>query len=111
VTLDGKPVAGVVVFVWDDKKESASPIGPDGNYAIMDPALGHVKVVVKAGQGGPSAGPLVAPPKMKDGPALPSLPTTAQGVAPPAKYGSPATTPLSYDVKAGKQTYDIPLGP
>jgi len=104
-------VSGVIVFVWDDKKELSSPLGLEGNYSIADPAPGHVKVVVKSGLGGPTGGPLVAPPKGKDAPAMPNMPGPAAGVAPPAKYGSVATTPLSYDVKSGKQTYDIPLGP
>src|SRR5438552_2785708 len=51
VTLDNKPVAGVVGFVYPEK-EMTSPIGADGSYQIIDPPPGQVKVYVKGGLGG-----------------------------------------------------------
>jgi len=108
VTLGEKAVAGSVVFVTADNKELTGVIGPGGVYTIPDPPVGAVKIYIKAA---PSTGGLIAPPKgsgemPKDGPA-----TSGAGAAPPAKYTSAATSGLTYDVKAGKQTYDIPLTP
>jgi len=110
VTLNGEKVAGTVSFVGSDPAPKETPIKPDGTYQIDDPPTGQVKIVVK-GMGGPTgaAGAAKPPP---GGPEMPSMPGTGMGGAtPPAKYGSPATTPLTYDVKPGKQTYNIELTP
>jgi hypothetical protein len=101
VTRGEKPVAGTVFFITADNKEFSANIGPDGSYALADAPVGSVKIYIKPGQA------LVAP---KGGPEMPKDgPTATQGVPPPPKYQSPATSGLTYDVKAGKQTYDIPL--
>src|SRR4051812_37169789 len=48
VTLDGKPVNGVIVFVGSDNKEYSSPIGSaDGHYQIIDAPNGSMKVYIK----------------------------------------------------------------
>jgi len=108
VTLDGKPVAGTVVFVGADGKEvGVSPIGPDGNYTIPNPATGPVKVLVKSMTASLGGGAIRPP----GGPTMPDPAGTSQGVQPPAKYGAEKTTPLTFEVKTGKQTYDIPLSP
>jgi len=109
VTMDGQPVAGTVTFFGADNKTEvgASPIGPSGEYSIPNPTPGPVKIVVKSMAGAAGGGPLIPAPK-----GTTEMPKTAggnQGVAPPVKYGSPTTTPLSYEVKKGKQTYDIQL--
>ncbi len=108
VSLGDKPVSGLVVFVYADGKELSAPIGPDGTYTIDNPLPGQVKVSIKAMPGAMATGaPKVAgtPEMPKDGPAM----ATATGVPPPAKYQSATTSGLTYEVKAGKQTYDIPL--
>jgi len=108
VTLDGKPVSGIVAFVYPDKQEVTSPIGPDGGYSIPEPKPGTVKVVVRSMQplGG---GGLKAPPK--GGPPMAEMPGTGGGTPPPKKYEAANTTPLTYEVAPGRQTYDIPLAP
>jgi len=67
VTLNGKPVAGTVVFIGADNSEvGTSPIGPEGNYTIVNPTPGPVKILVKgkgAAGSGPGVGPVIAPPK------------------------------------------------
>jgi hypothetical protein len=110
VTLEGKPVAGQVIFIWDDKKELSSPIGPQGNYTIPEPPAGKVKVLVKSMTMPGGNQPLVKP---KGGPEMadPLGGGGMGGAAPPAKYGAVNTTPLSFEVTSGRQTYDIPLAP
>jgi len=107
VTLNGQNVAGQVTFVGADNKELSSPIREDGSYLIENPPTGSVKVLVK---GMTSGGPAPMTPKTPGMPSMPDMPG-AKGVAPPAKYGSVATTPLTFEVTGGKQTYDIPLAP
>jgi len=102
VTLNDEPVKGLVVFVGADNKEVSAPTNPNGTYTLDNPPLGQVKVLVK------TVGPVgVDTPPPKDAPNMPK----AGGVAPPAKYASAATSGLTYEVKAGKHTYDIPLKP
>src|SRR5271170_475352 len=48
VTLEGQPVAGIVVFLSGDGKEVSGPINYlDGTYQIPDPPSGQVSIVVK----------------------------------------------------------------
>jgi len=106
VTYKGENVAGMVSFVGPDNKEVPSPIKGDGTYQVDDPPIGQVKVVVKGMLGG------TVPGVQKGGPTggeLPSMPGMAKGANPPAKYGSADKTPLSTEIKPGKQTYDITL--
>jgi len=104
VKLDGQPVDGTISFVGADNKETPSPIKPDGTYLVENPPLGPVKIVLKSLMGNFKG---VAPPK--GGPELPKMGGESKGVLPPEKYGSVTTTPLSYDVKAGKQIHNIEL--
>jgi len=106
VTLDNQPVTGTITFLYPDNKELNSPLGPQGNYRIQDPPPGTVKIIVKG------MGALTPP--TKGGPALPDMPGMpkgATGVEPPQKYTAANSTPLTYEVKGGHQTYDIPLSP
>jgi len=104
VTLGDKNVAGTVYFVYSDK-ETVAPIGVDGMYTMSNPPAGQVKILVKG-----DPGRTVAPP-VKGGPEMPSMGGASQGVNPPAKYASPATSDLTYEVKTGKQTKDLELKP
>lgn len=110
VTLNGKPVAGVVMFVGADNKEASSPIVADGSYTIRNPPTGPVKVLVTAipGMGAATANlPRGAPPV----PPPPGGATTSTaGVPPPARYAS-ATNGLTLDVTGSDQRYDIQLTP
>jgi len=98
VTLDGEPVSGTVVFIGADSKEASAPTNLEGAYKIENPPLGQCKVLVR-GMAGLTG---TAPPK--DAPSM-----GKQGAAPPPKYGAVTTTDLSYEVKAGKHTYNIEL--
>jgi len=104
VTLDGKPVAGNVIFVGSDNKEIATLIKSDGTYVITDPPTGQVKVKVT----GP-LGVAAPPPLTKD-----KTPETVGGMGggnpPPAKYAS-VDNGLTFNVTGGKQVYDITLTP
>jgi len=108
VKMNGENVTGTVAFVGSDNTNKESPIKPDGTYQIDDPPQGQVKVLVK-GMGGPTGAPALKPPA--GGPEMPSMPGMGKGATPPAKYASAATTPLTYDVKPGKQTFNIDLAP
>jgi len=109
VTLGDKPVAGFVTFITADGKEFTAPTDAEGKYLLVDVPIGPVKVGVKGAPGG--AGGLVAPPTPKGAPEMPKEMTAGvgSGVPPPAKYAAPASSGLAYEVKAGKQTFDIPL--
>jgi hypothetical protein len=100
VTLGPDPVSGTVVLVTGDGKEVPTTLKVDGTYLFTKPPVGHVKILVRSMNTGL---PSTAPPK--DAPAMPKL----GGVAPPPKYADAKTSNLSYDIKPGKQTYDIPL--
>jgi len=107
VTLGNQTVAGSVVFVYADGKEVGSPINAQGVYTIPDPPPGQVKVLVKPVGGG--AGPALKPPP--GGPEMPKLPGAGEGATPPAKYAAARTSDLTYEVKSGNHTFDIPLKP
>jgi hypothetical protein len=110
VTYKNQPVAGSLVFVGPDGKETPEPINPDGTYIFKAPATGEYKIAVKSfltsvGPGG--QGPAVGVPKMSgQGTDLPST----GGVAPPKKYAS-ADNGLKVNVTGGSQTHDIELQP
>lgn len=101
VTLNGKPVTGIVAFIYPDNKEVTGPIQAEGKYTISNPPAGEVKVVVK---GGIIGGKVVAPTGATGAPSGPVV------ESPPAKYASP-NNGLTFTVKGGHQTYDIPLTP
>jgi hypothetical protein len=109
VTYNDKPVAGQVVFVTSGGIETSAPIQPDGSYTIINPPTGTMQVYIK-----PMPGALAGAASPKGGAGGPELSkdmTTvpAGGVQPPAKYTKADSSGLTYEVKAGKQTYDIPL--
>lgn len=109
VTLNDKVVAGTVVFVLANGKEAKCVIGPDGAYSITEIVPGQAKVYIEP----PAAGTGLVQMKDKAGKAQ-EMPkdgpgTAGTGVAPPVKYRSAATSELAFEIKTGKQTYDIPL--
>jgi hypothetical protein len=113
VMLGADPVGGQITFVGPDNKE-ATGLVIDGKYIVSNPPRGKCKVKLI---GEPSAGPAGKSPAGGDGGKqadqskfAKDLPTSAvKGVAPPAKYASPETSGLQYDLKAGKNTIDIKL--
>lgn len=105
VTLDGKPVAGEITFVCSDGKEVKSPLAPDGGYSIIAPAKGEAKIGIKSmtiAVGGGKETSTKAD--------LGNLGTNT-GATPPAKYGNPTTSGLTYTVKGGDEKHDIALTP
>lgn len=110
VTMDGKPVNGTVVFVTSDNKELQSPIGStDGTYQIIDAPNGSMKIYIKGSLAG-TGGALKEPPKGGPGPDM-AKGLGGAGVDAPAKYGSAATSGLTFEVKGGKQEHNITLTP
>jgi hypothetical protein len=107
VTVGSQPVAGIVIFYYPDGVELSAPTNAEGHYTIPNAKTGSVKVYVKALPGATVRGsmPKGGAEMPKDGPATQG----AAGVPPPARYTVLATSGLSYEVKGGKQTYDIPL--
>lgn len=100
VTQGGQPVAGTVTFIDSANKEYGSPI-TDGKYQVIGLPVGQAKITVK---GAPKLAP---PPGGKEAGAMP-MGGGAGGVAPNPQYATVAGG-LTYDVKAGDQTYDIDL--
>jgi hypothetical protein len=100
VTLNGQPVSGMVGFIGSDGKEVPAPIKPDGTYIVDNPPTGDVKVVVRGMQG----------PSLPKGVTMQDM-GGPQGVQPPPKYASPATSGLTFNVTGGKQNYNIELTP
>jgi hypothetical protein len=104
VTYKQNPLTrGEVSFIADDGKSRSGLIGADGNYEIVDPPLGDVKIVVvattvegKAGKASPILG--------NQGGAPPVVKSLI-----PVKYNSPQTSGLTYQVTGGKQTRNIDL--
>jgi hypothetical protein len=92
--LEGKPLSGVVItFISKDGKTSVSaPTDETGAYKATVP-VGEYRITVVA--------------VLKKGD--PKTPPPKPSVAVPAVYGDPKTTPLTYEVKAGAQTFDIEL--
>lgn len=103
VTLNGNPVAGEVIFIGSDGKESKMLISMDGSYTVASPAKGEAKIGVK------SMGSAPAP----SGAGKSDMPgfSPASGVPAPAKYNNPSTSGLTYTVKGGDEKFDIVLTP
>ena len=103
VTVDGQPPATgtTVTFVSADGKSVSGAVDTDGSYNVVDAPLGPVKIVVKGVSGGPTAAP-------KSGGDMPGMAAAGRGAPVPPKYASPDNG-LTYDVKAGKQDFDIAL--
>lgn len=116
VKLGDKPVAGSVNFVYSDGKVLDAPISPEGEYMIVNPPPGQVKIVIKPLPGSSGTGGLVGDPKAKDlampkDAADPGGAGAPKGPPPPLKYQSAASTDLTYEVQKGKQTKNIELTP
>jgi len=101
ITLKGDPVNAKVKFVGGGKEaEGATTL--DGSYTVNNPPVGSCKVYVTA-----MPGAVINPTPVKD---APSMGGKSPGVPPPAKYGTEAGA-ITYEVKPGKQTYNIELEP
>lgn len=128
VYYKGQPLTvGIVQFFPEGKGgDFSSPIEKDGSYRISKLAPGPVKASVISNTtnpimnmppmaGGPFAekGMKGAAEMMKkskpEGEASPTAFDAKGGVSTPAKYGSPETSGIKFDVTGGEQTFDIKL--
>lgn len=104
VTMGKSPVSGATVtFIGADGKKASGFTNMEGKYTIEDPPKGSVKITLTSLGGGGGAGPVMPPPP-KDSPAPPS--NTMASI--PAKYAKPDNG-LSFEVKGGKETYNIEI--
>lgn len=102
VTLNGKPVAGQVVFVGGDRKEVVALIAPTGGYSLANLPRGEWQVFVR--------GTGLKVPLVPKGAAPPPGLTAAIGVAPPVRYAQPKHA-QKFTFAGGAQTFDIELKP
>jgi len=94
VSLDGSPISvGNVLFMMEDGHAASCPIGADGFFAT-ECRPGKYKVAV-------------SPPELID--PLSSGGGNAARVAIPNRFQDLGTSGLSVELKAGDNTYDIPL--
>ena len=129
VTYKGSALpGGSIVFRAEDGREYGSGIGKDGKYYVDNVPRGNMKVYFNippatfpsgaGGQPGQKAKDAEIKERMKPPSNLPPEAQKALGGAAgtpdklpeiPAKYRSADSTPLTFDVKSGSNTYDVPL--
>jgi hypothetical protein len=124
VSYGGEPLpAGTVMFWGADNASATAMIEKDGSYVINDAPLGDVKITVTTPKFPP--GHLEMMKRMKSGPAVAesvdpndaSKKISIMGNIPdkivdvPPKYTAVETSGLTYTVKSGEQTHDIPITP
>ena len=99
VTLGGAPLtAGGVLFMNDAGDAASAELASDGTYTLhCKPARYKVAVTPPA-----PVDPLGTPAGAPARPAAPSAPV-------PKRYHDLATSGLTYEVKEGNNTFDIPL--
>src|SRR5262245_54815985 len=113
VTFKGEPLpSGTVLFHAADGRIEHGLITGNGKYTVANAPPGPVRITVRSHPPAPVGLP------SRGGP----LPSAPAGMVPPAKeqrdgkfvaipprYLDPAQSTLTYNVRAGKQTYDIEL--
>jgi hypothetical protein len=113
VTLKGQPMAGgTVTFLGADDRGASSPIEPDGTYTVSRVAVGVARIAVSP----PASGPAL-PKGVKMDPGKMGAPAGAAPADPPGgkkvfiaeQYQDPTKSGLTYEVKAGRQDYNIDL--
>ena len=85
---------GTVKFYPNKGKAITGKLDATGTYAVKDVPLGPARVAVETESVKPKPG---------------AAPKGAKYVAIPVRYASPETSGLTYEVSAGKQTFDIDL--
>jgi hypothetical protein len=124
VTFAGKNLTtGSVMFHGQHNLTGSATIDKNGNYICNDAPLGDVTITVsvpKVPDGGIGR---IMPPGMKDkstksvdpsgsGKSISIMGDMPSNVVPiPEKYADVKTSGLTYTVKRGENTYDIPLTP
>ena len=125
VTYKGSALpGGSIVFKAADGKEYGGAIGKDGKYFVDKIPTGSMKVYFNMPAPSTATGAQNVPKgmeedmkkKMKPPPGVPAEAMKAYGDKDqnkvpeiPAKYKNADTSGLTYDVKSGKNTYDVPL--
>jgi hypothetical protein len=125
VTYKGAPLkGGYVTLVTATGISRPGGISEDGSYTIDNVPTGPVKIAVdtesikprsSAGKGGMAPPKKYGPPPGAEQPSAPAYkppdPTAGADryVAIPQKYADPEKSGLTYTVKSGSQTHDIPL--
>jgi hypothetical protein len=115
VSFAGKDLTtGSVVFHGKDNLTGSATIGADGSYVMNDAPLGDVKITVsvpKLPAGGMRhlKGAPVGPVMPGESPEAKKMPTHVVPI--PEKYAKVETSGLTYTVKRGEQTHDLPLTP
>ncbi len=118
VTYKGKALpGGRVTFTAANKQNVVADIKDDGTYTAQDVPAGPAKITVHTEylkqQGQPRGARSYAPPKDQKAPEgyqMGGDPAAAKHyVKIPDQYQDPDTSGLTYDVKKGDQTHDIPL--
>jgi len=106
VTLDEKPVSGTVEFISTDGKSESVPLS-NGKYVTYALTPGTFKIVVKGvNPMGASQGK-----QMTKLPEMPGMEGVQATVDPPARYGDPSQSDLTFEFTGGQITHNIPLKP
>lgn len=113
ITIDGKPLPGGTVGFHPAKGKSiVGPVKLDGSYLIKAIAPGMYRVTITLEATKPAAKG-TAPAKdsnvPKGAPKGEPAKDGARYVPIPRAYGDPKTTPLSVQVQADKQVFDLQL--
>jgi hypothetical protein len=100
VTIDGKPAEGVMVYFVPELQDGSA--GPT-SWGGTDPTGHYTLACMNQNQRGASVGRhrvvCNEPERLSGG----------KGSRVPERYRSPATTPLRFDVREGKQTLNLEL--
>lgn len=95
---------GSVIFRDANGQERKVFIDSNGNYSVVNPPLGEVRVMVRTGPpptaivAAPASGGAKSPAPVADG---------FKRILLPAKYADPDTTDLLYTVGSGEHEFDI----
>ena len=107
VTVKGEPiVAGRIVFIAEDGRLDSAQI-LDGAYLVSRAPIGNVKITI-TGTPPASNKPRVGAGKPERF-VKPETGPNKKFVDVPKKYSDEKTTDLTYEVKSGKQEYNIDL--
>jgi hypothetical protein len=114
VKLNGKAIkVGEITFIAEDGSLDTSQI-KDGAYTLYRAPVGMVKITVKSTKPVPYVnrhGGMKAPPEGAAAPQAADEQTDKNYIPVPKKYNDAETTDLTYEVKSGKQEYNIDLTP
>jgi hypothetical protein len=112
---DHPVVSGQVMFIFEDEQAGAS-IKPDGTYEVKNALVGTAKVTVVSRRPGSAYLGAVLPEKMpeKERKHVEEMQKRERDlldkwVQIPGKFSKPASSPLTFEVKDGDNTFDIKI--